>query len=61
MLTFVPATGREASSTGHVQGDQKQRSEGLQTLIGVPSWVSNQTENNHLLRLVPQEIDSENL
>lgn len=53
MLNFVPTLGREVSSTGHVQGDQKQRSEGLQTLIGVPSWVSNQTENNHQFRLVP--------
>lgn len=58
--TFVPATGREVLSTGHAQGDQKQRSEGLQTLTGDPSWVGNQTKNSEWLRLVPQEMDSAN-
>lgn len=42
------------------QRAQKQKSEGLQSLIGIPPWVSNQTGNSRQIRVVPQETDSEN-
>lgn len=58
--TSVPTAGREALCRGHIQGARKQRSAGLQSLTGNPPWVGNQTGNNHQIRVVPRETDSEN-